>query len=250
MFQPFCCWILLRCMSNINFIFKKLQRWTNHETESSNRSYQHSVSSKEETISSNGFDKIPLEEAQICTPYITEDESITTSGCARSETYIKCSNCFSKGKEIKELLLIISKQKHSILQLQVKLQKEKRIQTFDISDTQRNFSKLAKIYTSLQNKKFFWLALSIHHGEGWQFTLLSQAKKDKLLENWVQEKHFFLVLTKLRLEVIDSDLVYRFPIYRSIVLVILNAWLSFMANQFTSFICWPSREENKNAFPK
>ena len=131
----------------------------------------------------NGFDKIPLEEAQICTPYITEDESITTSGCARSETYIKCSNCFSKGKEIKELLLIISKQKHSILQLQVKLQKEKRIQIFDISDTQRNFSKLAKIYTSLQNKKFFWLALSIHHGEGWQFTLLSQAKKDKLLEN-------------------------------------------------------------------
>ena len=69
------------------------------------------------------------------------------------------------------------------MQLQVKLQKEKRIQTFDISDTQRNFSKLAKIYTSLQNKKFFWLALSIHHGEGWQFTLLSQAKKDKLLEN-------------------------------------------------------------------
>ena len=131
----------------------------------------------------NGFDNTPLEEDQICTPYITEDESTTTSGCARSETYIKCSNCFSKGKEIKELLLIISKQKHSILQLQVKLQKEKRIQTFDISDTQRNFNKLVKIYTSLQNKIVFWLALLIHHGEGWQFTLLSQAKKDKLLEN-------------------------------------------------------------------
>ena len=32
--------------------------------------------------------------------------------------------------------------------------------------------------------------------------------------------------------------------------IILNALLLFLANQFTSFICWPSREENKNAFPK
>ena len=57
-------------------------------------------------------------------------------------------------------------------------------------------------------------------------------------------------MIKLRLGLTDSDLAYRFSVSRSTVSVILNTWLSFLANQFTSFICWPSREENKNAFPK
>ena len=42
----------------------------------------------------------------------------------------------------------MDKQKHSISQLQEKLQNEKRKQTFDISDIQHN-DKLVKIYTSL-----------------------------------------------------------------------------------------------------
>ena len=57
-------------------------------------------------------------------------------------------------------------------------------------------------------------------------------------------------MIKLRLGLTDSNLAYRFSVSRSTVSVILNTWLSFLANQFTSFICWPSREENKNAFPK
>ena len=50
---------------------------------------------------------------------------------------------FQKKKRIAELLLIIEKQKHSISQLQEKLQKERRKQTFDISDIQHN-DKLVK----------------------------------------------------------------------------------------------------------
>ena len=57
-------------------------------------------------------------------------------------------------------------------------------------------------------------------------------------------------MIKLRLGLTDSDLAYRFSISQSTLSVILNAWLPFLANQFTSFICWPSREENKNALPK
>ena len=63
-------------------------------------------------------------------------------------------------------------------------------------------------------------------------------------------KAFFLVLIKLSLGLTNSDLAYQFSVSQSTVSVILNAWLPFLANQFTSFICWPSREENKNAFPK
>ena len=79
----------------------------------------------------NGFDNTPSEEVEICTPYINEhqyESAITpcVSGCARSEHYIKCSHCCSKDKKIAELFLIIDKQKHSISQLQEKLQKEKR----------------------------------------------------------------------------------------------------------------------------
>ena len=110
----------------------------------------------------NGFDNIPSEEVEIHTLYINEHEyeSATTScvsGCARSEPYIKCSHCFSKDKKIAELLLIIEKQKHSISQLQEKLQKEKRKQAFDISNIQHN-DKSVKIYTGLQNAKLsYWL---------------------------------------------------------------------------------------------
>ena len=57
-------------------------------------------------------------------------------------------------------------------------------------------------------------------------------------------------MIKLRLGLTDSDLAYRLSVSRSTVSAILSTWLSFLANQFTSFICWPSREENKNAFPK
>ena len=110
----------------------------------------------------NGFDKTPSKEVEICTPYINEHEYESSrtpcvSGCARSEPYIKWTHYFSKDKKIAELLLIIYKQKHSILQLQEKLQKEKRKQTFDISDIQHN-DKLVKIYTGLPNAKLFdWL---------------------------------------------------------------------------------------------
>ena len=107
----------------------------------------------------NGFDNTPSEEVEIRPPYIDEHgyESATTpcvSGCARSEPYIRCSHCCSKDKKIAELLLTIDKQKHSISQLQEKLQKEKRKQTFGISDIQHN-DNLVKIYAGLQNAKLF-----------------------------------------------------------------------------------------------
>ena len=169
------------------------------------------------------------------------------SDCARSEPYIKCRHSFSKDKKIAELLLIIDKQKHSILFQ--KLQKEKK--QLDISGIQYN-DKLVKIYPGLQNAKLFdWLyqfimvkADSLHYYDQ------KSSQKRRVTQKVSSRKAFFLVLIKLRLGLTDSDLAYWFSVSQSTTSVILNAWLPFLANQFTSFTCWPSREQNKNAFPK
>ena len=76
------------------------------------------------------------------------------------------------------------------------------------------------------------------------------SEKRRVTRNLSSRKAFFLVLINLRLGLTYSDLAYRFSISQSTVSVILNAWLPFLANQFTSFTCWPSREQNKNAFQK
>ena len=142
-----------------------------------------SPSRKKRIYHCNGFDNTPSEEVEIRTPYINEHEyeSATTpcvSGCAWSEPYIKCSHCFSKKKRIAELLLIIEKQKHSISQLQEKLQKERRKQIFDISDIQHN-DKLVK--NTLACKMPNFLAGFIN-SSWWRLTVYiimtkSQAKK-------------------------------------------------------------------------
>ena len=102
----------------------------------------------------------------------------------------------------------------------------------------------------MQNAKLFdWLfqfimvkADSLHYYD--------QKSKKTSYSKLSSRKAFFLVLIKLRLGLTNSDLAYRFSISQSTASVILNAWLPFLANHFTSFICWPSREENKNTFPK
>ena len=62
-------------------------------------------------------------------------------------------------------------------------------------------------------------------------------------------QELFLVLMKLRLNLEEKDLGYRFGIHQSTVSRIFKKWIALMAKQLSPLIRWPSTEEVRTTMP-
>ena len=62
-------------------------------------------------------------------------------------------------------------------------------------------------------------------------------------------QELFLVLMKLRLNLEEKDLAYRFGIHQSTVSRIFKKWTALMATQLSPLIRWPSMEEVRTTMP-
>ena len=65
------------------------------------------------------------------------------------------------------------------------------------------------------------------------------------------EDEFFLTMVKLRLDLAEEDLPYRFGLSSVLqVSAILKTWINFLAAEWTKFIVWPRKEEVKMYLPE
>ncbi|XP_065647697.1 uncharacterized protein LOC136077086 [Hydra vulgaris] len=210
------------------------------------------VHEKVKFVVRDGFEV--LEEDTISTPFIGDhnyDNSIPTNKCARCEPFNKCSRCNSLEKKKMELKMIIDAQKKQISELKHSLTKAETKKSFNFGDISHS-DKCVRIYTGLQNAKLFeWLHKRID-GEAKKLNYYNQktTQKHRINRKVDTKTAMFLVLVKLRLGLTDNDLAFRFKISQSLVSNILNTWIPFMSLLLKDFIHWPTKEENKNAFPK
>ncbi|XP_065648027.1 uncharacterized protein LOC136077793 [Hydra vulgaris] len=147
--------------------------------------------------------------------------------------------------------MIIDAQKKQISELKHSLTKAETKKSFNFGDISHS-DKCVRIYTGLQNAKLFeWLHKRID-GEAKMLNYYNQktTQKHRINRKVDTKTAMFLVLVKLRLGLTDNDLAFRFKISQSLVSNILNTWIPFMSLLLKDFIHWPTKEENKNAFPK
>jgi hypothetical protein len=54
------------------------------------------------------------------------------------------------------------------------------------------------------------------------------------------KEEFFMVLVRMRLDLYEDDLAYRFGVTQSYVSTLLNSWLPFLSAQLQTLISWPT----------
>ena len=62
-------------------------------------------------------------------------------------------------------------------------------------------------------------------------------------------EQFLMVLMKLRLNLGDQDLAYRFGIHQSTVSWYFNKWLDVLHQKLSVFVCWPERDQLMKTMP-
>ena len=94
-------------------------------------------------------------------------------------------------------------------------------------------------YTGLTNEQLFKWVLSLVATD-------TMYKCSKISE----EEHLLLVLMKLKLGLLNTDLAIRFNITQSDVSIIFNQWVPALSNAMEFLIVWPERDTLRNHLPK
>ena len=63
-------------------------------------------------------------------------------------------------------------------------------------------------------------------------------------------QQFFIVLMKLRLNIFDQDLAYRFGVTQSTVTKIMKKWINVMYVRLKPLVKWPQREQLRRTMPE
>ncbi len=140
-----------------------------------------------------------------------------------------------------------------------KVTDEKRFSIFDIC----NSDHLIKLYTGIPSYELFlWLIQQIRpHCENMQYYHGKDSATDKMYQirntskpgpkrTLTLEDELLLTLMKLRLNLLEEDLAFRFRISQSTVSQILSTWIPLLARELESFIYWPTQEEIKSYYPQ
>ena len=94
-------------------------------------------------------------------------------------------------------------------------------------------------YTGLTNEKLFKWVLSLVATD----TIYKCSKIG-------EEEHLLLVLMKLKLGLLNTDLAFRFNITQSDFSRIFNQWVPALSNAMEFLIVWPERDTLRNHLPK
>lgn len=97
-----------------------------------------------------------------------------------------------------------------------------------------------KFYTGLPN---FFILKSV-------FELITEKMDFSLLSSLTPFQEFLVVLIRLRLNLLEQDLAYRFCVTQPKISTILSNWLPAMANRLRSFIRWPDRASLRASMPQ
>ncbi|XP_014664453.1 PREDICTED: uncharacterized protein LOC106806841 [Priapulus caudatus] len=134
----------------------------------------------------------------------------------------------------------------------------KKITVSDIA----NCDDLVKLYTGLPSYNLFkWLlaevsphAQSLHYYKGklsaddktWQ---INNTTKPGLKRSQSLEDQLLMTLMKLRLNLQEDDLAFRFGLRQSSVSQVLSTWIPLLAKELAAFIHWPSKEGTMKYYP-
>ena len=171
-------------------------------------------------------------------------DSDTESDSSEVAAGIGCQTSdFNEIDEVKNRDLTIQKQRHQIkgLESQIKvLQKQNRqlkrcsAKNLLTTDDRCNF------YTGITQLSVFYLLLDTiqpHIKKQVRKTILTSADK------------FLMVLMRLRLGLLLTDLAYRFGVSTAVVGRIWNHWLPIMARELSVLIYWPDKVQIQGAMP-
>ena len=103
----------------------------------------------------------------------------------------------------------------------------------------RNNESLFNFYTGLPNTCFFNYLLEI----------VKQRKPHKC-KTLTQENHLLLVLMKLKVGLLHTDLACRFSLSLSNVSHIYKSWITILSEELEMFLVWPERDDLRRNLPE
>ena len=132
----------------------------------------------------------------------------------------------------------------------------KKMKLADIADS----DDLIKLYTGLPSYALFnWLFTEVSpHAQNMHYYKGSMDDKPYQVKNTSKpgrkrsqplEDELLMTLMKLRLNLREEDLAFRFGVCQSTVSQVLSTWLPFLHKELISFINWPSKEETLRYYP-
>ena len=121
---------------------------------------------------------------------------------------------------------------------------------------------LVKLYTGLPSYALFqWLFAEVSpHAQNLHYYRGKDDMKDKSYQiknnnkpgpkrSQSLEDELLLTLMKLRLNLREEDLAFRFGICQSTVSQVLSTWIPFLSKELCSLIHWPTKEETLRYYP-
>lgn len=82
------------------------------------------------------------------------------------------------------------------------------------------------------------------------FSLVTKIMEFNLNSSLSPFQEFLVVMMRIRLNLIEQDLGYRFGVTQGTISRILAKWLPIMATRLKTFIVWPDRESLQTSMPK
>lgn len=216
--------------------------------------------------SSYSLMNLQKEHGYVVQPHQSEDK---VTLCVDDDHIDKCGGCSSCLQKLmdqvenltmqnEQLGLDLQQSKDAIEKLQMDLKTES---VFGIHKI-RNSESLMKVYTGLTSyDKFEWLFNTVAHnlpnlkyyrGEMSCRPKRYQAgtsKKPGPKRKLDHQNELLLTLVKLKLDLLEDDLAFRFNISTSLVSQILSTWIPLLAKELEGLIYWPSREEINQYYP-
>ena len=179
---------------------------------------------------------------------------------------VTCLNCTKQ--KIAKLEDELERMKSEFLFIECELKKTKerlcepKDKKFTINKIS-NSDQLIKFYTGIPTFALFqWLVDQIKsHATNMKYFRGKESMEDKhyQIHNTAKpgpnrsmsiEDEFLLTMMKLRLNLKEDDLAFRFDISQSCVSQIISTWIPFLARELEEFIYWPSQNEITLYYPQ
>ncbi|CAN7939862.1 unnamed protein product, partial [Ixodes pacificus] len=156
---------------------------------------------------------------------------------SENETLRKDNDCLRKKNEA--LLKEVARLKNRYDEAEQVIDATVPPQVFTLTDVQQDSGRLA-FYTGFESLEKF-LAFVKFVQKGYDSYKQRQAPQGRPL-NLSMEDQLLLVLSRLRVGLLEQDLAYRFGVHVSTVSRVWTFWVGFLADHLAQVSYWPSRQ--------